>query len=72
MSEGCPATFQAYQNLSSVVGANDFPIVLWAPSIPIPGEHGKTLNMRLGINNVVAPGFAIPGECGKTFHMRLT
>ena len=36
-----PTTSLACQNPSSVVGADNFPIVLWAPSTPIPGKHGK-------------------------------
>ena len=53
MSEGCPATFQACQNPSSVVSADVCPTVLWVPSIPMPSKHGKTPHMPLGINNVM-------------------
>ena len=70
MSEGCPTTFQACQNPSSVVGADVCLIVLWAPSILIPGEHDKTPHMPLGINSVV--GAVIHGEHDKTSHMSLT
>ena len=52
MSERYPATFLTYQNPSSVVGAYIFPTVLWMPAFTIPGEHGKTPYMPLGINSM--------------------
>ena len=48
-----PATFQACQNPSSIVGADVCPTVLWEPSIPILGKHGKTPHMSLGIDSVL-------------------
>ena len=48
-----PATFLARQNPISVVGADIFPTVLWAPAFTVPSELGKTPYMPLGINSVV-------------------
>ena len=73
MSEECPATLQAYQNPSSVVGADIFPTVLWASSTPRPDKHGKTPPTCLWASTVLwAPSFTIHGEYGKTSHMLLT
>ena len=72
MSEGCPATFQACQNPSSVVGADVCPTVLLAPLTPIPSKHGKPPTCLWTSTVLWASSFAIHGECGKTSHMRLT
>ena len=65
MSEGCPATFQACPDPSNVVGADVCPTVLWAPSIPIPGEHGKSPTCLWASTVLWALSFAIHGECGR-------
>ena len=70
-----PTTFLACQNPISVVGANIFPTVLWAPSTPIPvyqTKHGKAPPTCLWTSAVLrAPAFTIPGEHGKTPYMPL-
>ena len=49
-----------------VVGADIFPIVLWAPSTPIPDKHGKAPPTCLWASTVLcAPAFTVPGEHGK-------
>ena len=72
MSEGCSAIFQTCQNPNSVEGIDICPTVLWAPSIPLPGEHGKTPTCLWTSTMLWAPSFAIHGEYGETSHMRLT
>ena len=59
--------------LSSVVDADIFPTVLWAPSTPIPDKHGKALPTCLWTSTVLwAPAFTIPGEHGKTPYIPLS
>jgi len=53
MAEGHPATFQACQNPNSVEGADIYPTVFWALSIPVLGKHGKAPHLHLGIHSVV-------------------
>ena len=73
MSEGCPATFRACQNPSSVVGADICPTVLWAPSTPILDKRGKAPPTCLYTSTVLwVPSSTIHGEYGKTSHMHLT
>ena len=67
-----PATFLACQNSSSVVGADIFPTVSWAPSTPIPDKHGKAPPTCHWASIVLwAPTCTIPGEHGKTPYIPL-
>ena len=66
MSEECPATFQACQNPSSVVGADICPTVLWALSTAILDKHGKAPPTCPWASIVLwVPTFTLPGEHGK-------
>ena len=48
-------------------------IVLWAPGFTIPGEHGETRHMPLGIKQYLqVPTSTIPEEDNATSHMHLT
>ena len=72
MSEECPATLQACQNPSSVVGTDICPIVLWAPATPILDEHGKTPCLPLASTVWQASTSAILEEDDATSHVHLT
>ena len=61
-----PTTFPACQNPSSVVGADIFPTVLWAPSTPILDKYGKSPPRASEASIVLwVPTFTILGEHGK-------
>ena len=45
--------------------------MLWASAFTVPGEHGKTPYMPLGINSMQAPMSAIPEEDDATPHVHL-